>query len=130
MGLTFALVRIAVVAVALWVATKVVPGIGISGGSTGLLIAELVGVAAIFVVVEELLKPVIKTLGCLLYALTLGLIGLVVNALLLLLVGWLSERLGLPFVVDGFWAAFWGAIVVAVVSAVLHLLIPNRLDAR
>jgi putative membrane protein len=130
MGLTFALVRIAVVAVALWVATKVVPGIGISGGSTGLLIAELVGVAAIFVVVEEILKPVIKTLGCLLYALTLGLIGLVVNALLLLLVGWFSERPGLPFVVDGFWAAFWGAIVVAVVSAVLHLLIPNRLDAR
>jgi putative membrane protein len=130
MRLTFALVRIAVVAVALWVATKVVPGIGISGGSTGLLIAELVGVAAIFVVVEEILKPVIKTLGCLLYALTLGLIGLVVNALLLILVGWLAERLGLPFVVDGFWAAFWGAIVVAVVSAVLHLLIPNRLDAR
>jgi putative membrane protein len=54
----------------------------------------------------------------------------VVNALLLLLVGWFSERPGLPFVVDGFWAAFWGAIVVAVVSAVLHLLIPNRLDAR
>ena len=130
MRLTFALVRVAIVAVALWVATKVVPGIGISGGSTGLLIAELVGVAAIFVVVEELLKPVIKTLGCLLYALTLGLIGLVVNALLLILVGWLAERLGLPFAVNGFWAAFWGAIVVAVVSAVLHLLIPNRLDAR
>jgi putative membrane protein len=103
--------------VALWVAITVVPGIGISGSSTGLLIAELVGVAAIFVVVEEILKPVIKTLGCLLYALTLGLIGLVVNALLLLLVGWLAERLGLPFVVDRFWAAFWGAIVVAVVSA-------------
>jgi putative membrane protein len=82
------------------------------------------------VVVEELVKPVIKTLGCLLYALTLGLIGLVVNALLLLLVGWLADRLGLPFVVDGFWAAFWGAIVVSVVSAVLHLLIPDRLDAR
>ena len=130
MRLTFALVRIVVVAVALWVATKVVPGIGISGSSTGLLMAELVGVAAIFVVVEEILKPVIKTLGCLLYAITLGLIGLVVNALLHYLVGWLAERLGLPFAVNGFWAAFWGAIVVAVVSAVLHLLIPNRLDAR
>jgi putative membrane protein len=130
MRLTFALVRIAVVALALWVASNVVPGIEITGSSTGLLIAELVGVAAIFVVVEELLKPVIKTLGCLLYALTLGLIGLVVNALLLMLVGWLADRLGFPFVVDGFWAAFWGAIVVAVVSAVAHLLIPNRLDNR
>ena len=129
MRLMFAVVRIAVVAAALWVASVLVPGIDITG-STGRLIAELIGVAAIFVVVEELVKPVIKTLGCLLYALTLGLIGLVVNALLLLLVGWLADRLGLPFVVDGFWAAFWGAIVVSVVSAVLHLLIPNRLDAR
>ena len=130
MGLTFAIVRIAVVAVALWVASVVVSGIDIVAGSTGLLIAELVGVAAIFVLVEELVKPVIKTLGCVFYILTLGLIGLVVNALLLMLVGWLSDRLGLPFVVDGFWAAFWGAIVITVVSGVLHLLIPNRLDNR
>lgn len=130
MRLMFALVRIAVVAAALWVASVLVPGIDIAGGSTGLLIAELVGVAAIFVMVEELVKPVITTLGCVFYILTLGLIGLVVNALLLMLVGWLADKLGLPFVVDGFGAAFWGAIVVSVVSAVLHLLIPNRLDAR
>lgn len=130
MRLMFALVRIAVVAAALWVASVLVPGIDIAGGSTGLLIAELVGVAAIFVMVEELVKPVITTLGCVFYILTLGLIGLVVNALLLMLVGWLADKLGLPFVVDGFGAAFWGAIVVSVVSAVLHLLIPNRVDAR
>jgi len=130
MGFTFAIIRIAVVAFALWVASVVVSGIDIVAGSTGLLIAELVGVAAIFVLVEELVKPVIKTLGCVFYILTLGLIGLVVNALLLMLVGWLSDRLGLPFVVDGFWAAFWGAIVITVVSGVLHLLIPNRLDNR
>ena len=130
MGLTFAIVRIAVVAFALWVASVIVSGIDIVAGSTGLLIAELVGVAAIFVVVEELVKPVIKTLGCVFYILTLGLIGLVVNALLLILVGWLAERLGLPFAVNGFWAAFWGAIVITVVSGVLHLLIPNRLDNR
>ena len=130
MKFTFVLARIAVVAVALWVASVVVPGIAITAGNTGLLVAELLGVGVIFVLVEELVKPVIKTLGCFLYILTLGLIGLVVNALLLMLVGWLADRVGLPFVVDGFWAAFWGAIVVAVVSGVLHLLIPNRLDAR
>jgi putative membrane protein len=130
MSIAFALVRIAVVAVALWVASRIVPGIDIEGGTTGLLIVELVGVAAIFVAVEELVKPAIRTLGCLFYILTLGLIGLVVNALLLMLVGWLADRIGLPFVVGGFWAAFWGAIVVAVVSALLHLVIPNRLDNR
>ena len=63
MGFTFAIIRIAVVAFALWVASVVVSGIDIVAGSTGLLIAELVGVAAIFVLVEELVKPVIKTLG-------------------------------------------------------------------
>jgi putative membrane protein len=130
MKFTFVLVRIAVAAVALWVASIVVPGISIAAGNTGLLVAELLGVAVIFVLVEELVKPVIKVLGCFFYILTLGLIGLVVNALLLMLVGWLADRVGLPFVVDGFWAAFWGAIVVAVVSGVLHLLIPNRVDAR
>jgi putative membrane protein len=130
MKFTFALVRIAVAAAALWVASIVVPGISIAAGNTGLLVAELLGVAVIFVLVEEWVKPVIKTLGCLFYILTLGLIGLVVNALLLMLVGWLADRLSLPFVVDGFWAAFWGAIVVSVVSGVLHLLIPNRVDNR
>ena len=130
MRIGVALVRVAVVAVALWVASLIVPGIDITAGSTAVLIVEFVGVAAIFVLVEELVKPVIKTLGCIFYILTLGLIGLVVNALLLMLVGWLSDVVGLPFDVNGFWAAFWGAIVVSVVSAVLHLLIPDRVDAR
>ena len=53
-----------------------------------------------------------------------------VNALLFMLVGWLSSKLGLPFVVSGFWAAFWGAIVVAVVGALLHFVIPDTADRR
>ena len=53
-----------------------------------------------------------------------------VNALLFLLVGWLAGELGLPFAVTGFWPAFFGAIVVGVVSFVLHLAIPDRLDRR
>ena len=47
-----------------------------------------------------------------------------------MLVGWLAGRLGLPFVVSGFWAAFWGAIVVAVVGALLHFVIPDTVDRR
>jgi putative membrane protein len=52
-------------------------------------------------------KPVIKTLGCVFYILTLGLIGLVVNALLLMLVGWLSDRSGPAVRRRGLLAAFW-----------------------
>jgi len=53
-----------------------------------------------------------------------------VNAVLFLLVGWLSGKLGLPFEVAGFWPAFWGAIVVAIVGFILHLIIPDSLDAN
>jgi putative membrane protein len=124
------LVRVAVVAVALWVATLVVPGIGVVSGDPSVRFATLVGVAVIFGLVNAVVKPVVKVLGCAFYVLTLGLFALLVNALLFLLVGYLAERLGLPFVVDGFVPAFFGAIVVGLVSFVLHVVIPDRMDRR
>ena len=124
------LIRVAVVAVALWVATLFVPGIDVTAGEPAVRIGTLVAVAVVFGLVNAVVKPVVKTLGCAFYILTLGLIALLVNALLFLLVGWLSGQLGLPFVVDGFWAAFFGAIVVGLVSFVLHVAIPDRLDRR
>lgn len=123
-------IRVAVVAVSLWLATVLVDGIELGAGTTAARVGTLVAVAIIFGVVNEFVKPVIKVLGCPLYVLTLGLFGLVVNALLFMLVGWLAGVLSLPFVVAGFWAAFWGAIVVAIVSFVLHLFIPDRIDRR
>ena len=124
------LVRIVVVAVALWVATLVVPGIGIVATTPATRIGTLVAVALIFGVVNAVVKPVVKLLGCAFYILTLGLFALVVNALLFLLVGYLADAVGLPFTVDGFAAAFFGAIVVGVVSFVLHVAIPDRIDRR
>ncbi len=128
-GLAFA-IRVAVIAVSLWVATLVVDGIDISAGDTGSQVLTLVGVALIFGLVNAVLKPLIKVVGCPFYVLTLGLFGLVVNALLFLLVGFIADALGLPFTVGGFGAAFLGAIVVAVVGFVLHFVIPDRLDRR
>jgi putative membrane protein len=124
------LVRVVVIAVSLWVATLIVPGIDNTAGTTSTRIGTLVVVALIFGLVNATLKPLIKTVGCAFYLLTLGLIGLVVNALLFLLVGYLAGGLGLPFAVGGFGAAFLGAIVVSVVSFLLHVLIPDRIDQR
>jgi putative membrane protein len=124
------LVRVAVVAVALWLATLLVPGIGVVSGDPSVRFGTLVGVAVIFGLVNAVVKPVVKVLGCAFYILTLGLFALVVNALLFLLVGSLAGRLGLPFVVDGFVPAFFGAIVVGLVSFVLHVVIPDRVDRR
>ena len=124
------LIRVVVVAVALWIATLVVPGIGVTAATPAARIGTLVAVALIFGLVNVVVKPIVKVLGCAFYVLTLGLFALVVNALLFLLVGALADRIGLPFVVDGFGPAFFGAIVVGVVSFVLHVAIPDRLDRR
>jgi len=114
-------VRVLIIAAALFVATALVPGIELLTGSTATKVLTLIVVALIFGVVNAVLKPVIKTIGCLFYLLTLGLIAFVVNALLLWLTSWVAGQLSLPFHITGFWAAFWGAIIVAVVGWVLNV---------
>jgi putative membrane protein len=121
-------IKVLVNAVALWACTLLISGIELGGSDPATRIATVIVVALIFGLVNAVLKPIIKTVGCAFYVLTLGLIGLVVNALLFLLVGWISGKFGLPFEVAGFWPAFWGAIVVAVVGFILHLIIPDRYD--
>jgi putative membrane protein len=116
-------IRVVVVAVSVWVATLIVGGIHVGGSTAAANVGTLVVVALIFGVVNAVLKPLIKVIGCAFYI-------LVVNALLFMLVGAISSGLGLPFQVDGFWSAFWGAIIVGVVSFVLHLVIPDRIDQR
>jgi putative membrane protein len=123
-------IRVAVIAISLWVATLVVPGIEYTARSTASSVGTLVAVALIFGVVNAVLKPLIKVVGCPFYILTLGLIGLVVNALLFLLVGAIADGIGLPFTVGGFGAAFLGAIVVGIVGFALHMVIPDRYDQR
>ncbi|BCJ65341.1 phage holin family protein [Polymorphospora rubra] len=120
------LIRLVVNAVALWVTTLVVPGIDVTGGSAGRNVLTLLAVALIFGIVNAVIKPIVKVVGCVFYILTLGLIALVVNALLFLLTDWLAKALNLPFHVDGFWPAFWGAIVMAVVGWAISLAVPDR----
>ncbi|GAA2109263.1 phage holin family protein [Actinomadura alba] len=117
------LIRVIVTAIALWVATAVVAGINITTDTTSKRIGTLLVVAVIFGLVNAFLKPIVKKVGCVFYILTLGLIALVVNGLLLWLTSWVAKQLELPFEVTGFWAAFWGAIVVGVVSWLLSLLV-------
>jgi putative membrane protein len=115
------LLRVAITAVALFVATAVVPGIQLLAGTTLSKVTTLVVVALIFGVTNTVLKPVVKTLGCVFYVLTLGLFGLVVNGLLLWLTSWVAGKLSEPFHITGFWPAFWGAIIVGLVSWLLSI---------
>lgn len=114
------LVHVLLTAVAVWVST-LIPGIDLLEGTTLSKIGTLLGVALIFGLVNAVVKPLVKFFGCMFYLVTLGLIGLVVNALLFWLTGYVAGELGLPFQVSGFWPAFWGAIIVALTSWVLNL---------
>ena len=123
------LIRVLITAVALFVAAEVVPGIQLLASSTPSKVTTLVVVALIFGVANAVLKPIVKTLGCVFYVLTLGLIGLVVNALLLWLTSWVAGKLSEPFHITGFWPAFWGAIIVGVVGWLLSITLgENRHD--
>ena len=117
-------------AIALWVTTKVVSGIDVTGSSTTKNLLTLLAVALIFGLVNAILKPIIKVVGCVFYIVTLGLIALVVNALLFLLTDWLAGLLDLPFNITGFWPAFWGAIVMSIVTWAISLVIPDRVKGE
>ena len=80
----------------------------------GLLIALLIIVAVVGTVVRVITFP--------LYILTLGLISFVVNALLLLLVSWISSLMGFGLHVDGFWAGLWGALVLGIIGWLIGLI--------
>ncbi|MBO2443737.1 phage holin family protein [Actinomadura nitritigenes] len=122
------LIKVVITAIALWAATALIDGITLTGRDTAHRALTLLCVAVIFGLVNAVIKPIVKTLGCAFYILTLGLIGLVVNGLLLWLTSAVAGRLDLPFHVSGFWPAFWGAIVVGVVGWLLHVLVPGDDD--
>ena len=111
------ILRTAITAVALWVVTRLIPGITFDGPAGALL-----GVALVFGVVNAFLKPLLALLTCPLILLTMGIFMLVINAVLLMLTASLSQALGLGFEVAGFWPAFWGGLVLGIVSAVLEMM--------
>jgi putative membrane protein len=109
-------------AVAIWIATAIVPGVDLGESDLGAKVLTLVLVGALFGIVNAILKPILTVITLPLYVLTLGLFALVVNALLLWLTGALAGALDLAFDVAGFWAALGGGIVVAIVSVGFNLL--------
>ena len=109
-------IRLLINAAALWVATRVVPGVSYVGDSFA-----LVGVAVVFGVVNTFVRPLARIFAFPLVLLTLGFFLLVINGLMLWLTSALSDSLALGFHVHGFWPAFWGGLVVSIVSTLLSI---------
>jgi putative membrane protein len=115
------LIRLIITAVALWVAVELVPGITHNGPPAQLLI-----VALVFGVLNAAIRPILLMLTCPLVLITLGLFIFVLNAFMLWLTGALSQALDIGFVVDGFFPALVGGLVVGLVSTVLHIMVGDR----
>lgn len=120
------LVRWLIIAAALVVAAWIVPGIDVT--DTNGWVAVLV-TAAVLGVINTFVRPILQILSCGCIVLTLGLFLLVINAATLALAAWISENwLDVGFRVDGFWPAFFGALIVSIVSYILSMLVPIDLD--
>ncbi len=101
------IIRVLIVAAGLWVASKLIPGVAINDGWSLLFAALVLGI------INAIVRPVVILLTLPLTILTLGLFLLIINAGMLSLAAWL---LGAGMTVDGFWPAFFGAIVVSIVG--------------
>ncbi|GAA4285792.1 phage holin family protein [Georgenia daeguensis] len=120
------LVQLLVNAAAIWVADWLLEGISLAPtSSTGATLLELAVVAAVFTLVNLIVRPVVALLSLPFYILTLGLFFLVVNALMLMLTGWITSFTDYGLRVDGFWTAVLGGLVIAIASWILHLVIPG-----
>ena len=117
------LLRWIVMAIALAVAAWTVPGIEVTGQNGTIAVLLM---AIVFGIVNAFIRPLITLLSCPLVLLTLGLFTLVINGLCFSLSSWIAQSLGIGFVVNGFWPAFWGAIVVSIVSFLLSLFLPDK----
>ena len=115
------LVRWLVASVALYAAVRLVPGIGYDGDWT-----TLAGMALVFGLVNAFVRPFLTLLSCPLIIMTMGVFLLVINGFLMLLAGRLAALFGVGFYVDGFGAAFWGALVVSAVSFLLNLFVRDE----
>jgi len=116
-----------VTGVALFAAAWIVPGIRVEGNAWAVYAA----MAVILGLVNAIIRPILKFLSCPLILITLGLFLLVINGATL----WLSSRIavrffGIGFYVDGFWAAFLGALIVSLVSLILGSILGGRRQDR
>lgn len=127
------MVRVLINALAIWVATLVVPGLDASPGGDESFwdaSATFLLLGLIFGLVNAVIKPVVKLFSLPFYILTLGLFTFVVNALMLLVTEWFAVAVNLTFEVSGFWAAVLGSIVISLVSTVVSVLLPDSLEGK
>ncbi|PID85959.1 MAG: hypothetical protein CSA11_01465 [Chloroflexi bacterium] len=115
------LIRWVIIAISLWAAVTIVPGLHYEGSIWALFL-----VAAIFGLVNAIIRPIVMVLSCPLVLLTMGLFVLIVNGAMLSLTIWISSNIfNSGFSSESFWATFFGAIIISIVSAILNMFVKD-----
>jgi putative membrane protein len=121
-------IRWLITAIAVAAAILLVPGIHVAPNSSAWLTIALFSLVLGFV--NAIIRPILSFLSCGCIIATFGLFMLVINALMLMLAGsWANAIFNTGLTIDGFWPAFWGAIVISVVSFLLSVFIPDPDDS-
>ena len=118
------IVRILINALGIYIAVAVLNGRGLLLSDTSWVTFLVLGL--IFGVVNTVLKPILTVVGCPVVILTLGLGTLLINTLLFYIVSLVAQAMQIGFAVTTFWGAFFGAIIVSLVSMVLGALVRDR----
>lgn len=127
-------IKVIINGIALWLTSLWLSGIEfITDDSVLGTVIVVAIVAALFTLVNAIVKPIVKIVSILFYILTLGLFFLVVNALMLLLTSWISSFTDYGLRVDGFWTAVLAGLIIAIISVILGAILPDgrrREEAR
>jgi putative membrane protein len=124
------LIKVLVVAFALWLTTLLVAGVHVvpyEETTLGTVLTYLL-VAFIFGLVNAIVGTAIRIVAFPIYIITLGLISFIVNGLLLLIVDWISDLMGFGLQVDGFWWGVLGALVLGIFSWIIGLIVRPARD--
>lgn len=129
------ILRVVVLAVALWLTTLILDGSAGHGvwvvpfeDSAWGYVGTLLLVAAVFALVNSIIGPFVRIVSIPLYILTLGLFGLVINGLMLMLTAWVTSFLTFGLGVESFWWGVLGALVMSVISAILSAILRVGVD--
>ncbi len=116
-------VRWLITAAAVWVAAQIVDGIYLDGWKSTLLVALILGL------LNAYLKPLLVIGSLPALVMSLGIFLIFINTALLALTAWLSGKFdSIHFAIDGFWDAFFGAVIISVVSFFISLVVkPGRI---
>ncbi|MFF2495566.1 phage holin family protein [Agromyces sp. NPDC058064] len=124
------IVKVIVVALALWLTTFIVSGVRVvpyDDTEVATVLTYLL-VAFIFGLVNAIVGTFIRVVAFPIYVITLGLISFIVNGLLLLLVDWISGLMGFGLVVESFWWGVLGALVLGLISWLIGLVVRPSSD--